>query len=179
MIPHRHRRQVSHDEDPVRVEVRAAVEPLGVGLLLGRDVGETPCFDRRTNTFAEAAWRKAARCCPDWCWTPPGLTISVYAKQLRWLTGEPRARRLRSARRNLYSACLRPSTTWGRGKSGAALTEASVLVPSQRDHSSLATPIPEASAYARVRHAYRNCVSAGHHRRCHLDAHPEEVTDHF
>ena len=53
---------------------------------------------------------------------------------------------------------LRPSTTWWRGKSGAALTEASVLVPSQRDHSSIATPIPEASAYARVRHAYRNWV---------------------
>ena len=41
MIPHRHRRQVSHDEDPVPVEVGAAVNPLGVGLLLGRDVGQT------------------------------------------------------------------------------------------------------------------------------------------
>ena len=40
MIPHVHRRQVSQDEDPVPVEVRAAVEPLSVGLLLGRDVGE-------------------------------------------------------------------------------------------------------------------------------------------
>jgi hypothetical protein len=40
MIPHLHRRQVSHDEDPVPVEVGAAVKPLGVGLLLGRDVGE-------------------------------------------------------------------------------------------------------------------------------------------
>ena len=41
MIPHSHRRQVSHDEDPVPVEVGAAVKPLGVGLLLGRDVGQT------------------------------------------------------------------------------------------------------------------------------------------
>ena len=41
MIPHGHRRQVSHDEDPVPVEVGAAVKPLGVGLLLGRDVGKT------------------------------------------------------------------------------------------------------------------------------------------
>jgi hypothetical protein len=41
MIPHRHRRQVSHDKDPVPVEVRAGVKPLGVGLLLGRDVGQT------------------------------------------------------------------------------------------------------------------------------------------
>src|SRR5216684_1757116 len=41
MIPHVHRRQVSHDEDPVPVEVGAAVKPLGGGLLLGRDVGET------------------------------------------------------------------------------------------------------------------------------------------
>ena len=41
MIPHGHRRQVSHDEDPVPVEGGAAVKPLGVGLLLGRDVGET------------------------------------------------------------------------------------------------------------------------------------------
>lgn len=40
MVPHRHRRQVSHDEEPVPVEVGAAVNPLGVGLLLGRDVGE-------------------------------------------------------------------------------------------------------------------------------------------
>ena len=38
MIPHRHRRQVSHHEDPVSVEVGAAVKPLGVGLLLGCDV---------------------------------------------------------------------------------------------------------------------------------------------
>jgi hypothetical protein len=41
MIPHFHRRQVSHDEDPVPVEVGAAVKPLGVGLLLGRNVGVT------------------------------------------------------------------------------------------------------------------------------------------
>ena len=40
MIPHRHRRQVSHDEDPVPVEVGTAVKPLGVGLLLGCDVGQ-------------------------------------------------------------------------------------------------------------------------------------------
>ena len=40
MIPHRHRRQVSHDEDPVPVEVGAAVKPLGVGLLLRCDVGQ-------------------------------------------------------------------------------------------------------------------------------------------
>jgi len=41
MIPHFHRRQVSHDEGIVRVEVGAAVKKLGVGLLLGRDVGVT------------------------------------------------------------------------------------------------------------------------------------------
>ena len=41
MIPHRHRRQVPHDRDPVPVEVGAAVKPLGVGLLLGRGVGQT------------------------------------------------------------------------------------------------------------------------------------------
>jgi hypothetical protein len=41
MIPHRHRCQVSHDEDPVPVEVGAGVKPLRVGLLLGRDVGQT------------------------------------------------------------------------------------------------------------------------------------------
>ena len=41
MVPHSHRRQVPHDEDPVPVEVGAAVKPLGVGLLLGRDVGQT------------------------------------------------------------------------------------------------------------------------------------------
>ena len=42
----------------------------------------------------------------------PGLVLDTtgpdhlrYAKQLRWLTGEPQVRRLRSARRNLYSAC--------------------------------------------------------------------------
>ena len=40
MIPHVDRRQVSHDKDPVPVEVGAAVKPLGVGLLLGRNVGE-------------------------------------------------------------------------------------------------------------------------------------------
>ena len=34
MFPHSHRRQVSHDKDPVSVEVGAAVKPLGVGLLL-------------------------------------------------------------------------------------------------------------------------------------------------
>ena len=41
MIPHRHRRQVSHDDDPVPVEVGAAIKPLGVGFLLGRDVRKT------------------------------------------------------------------------------------------------------------------------------------------
>jgi hypothetical protein len=41
MIPHRHGRQMSHNEDPIPVEVGAAVKPLGVGFLLGRDVGQT------------------------------------------------------------------------------------------------------------------------------------------
>ena len=41
MIPHRHRRKVSHDKDPVSFEVGATVKPLGVGFLLGRDVGQT------------------------------------------------------------------------------------------------------------------------------------------
>jgi len=48
MIPHFHRRQVSHDEDIVRGEVGVRevvgaqdVKLLGVGLLLGRDVGVT------------------------------------------------------------------------------------------------------------------------------------------
>ena len=35
MIPHRHRRKVSHDKDPVSFEVGATVKPLGVGFLLG------------------------------------------------------------------------------------------------------------------------------------------------
>jgi hypothetical protein len=48
MIPHRHRRQVSHDKAPVPVEVGAAVKPLGVGLLLRRDVRETVPDTRST-----------------------------------------------------------------------------------------------------------------------------------
>jgi hypothetical protein len=40
VISHRHRREVSHDKDPVPVEVGAAVKPLGVGLLLGCGVGQ-------------------------------------------------------------------------------------------------------------------------------------------
>ena len=32
---------MSHDEDPITLEVGASVNPLGVGFLLGRDVGQT------------------------------------------------------------------------------------------------------------------------------------------
>ena len=55
VIPHRYRGQMSHDEDPVPVEVRAAVKPLCVGLLLGRDVGET-VPDPRHRAADRAHW---------------------------------------------------------------------------------------------------------------------------
>jgi hypothetical protein len=66
MIPHRHRRQMSHDEDPVPVEVGTGVKPLGVGLLLGRDVGQTVPDPRhraanrahRPNTVQRLRWQR-------------------------------------------------------------------------------------------------------------------------
>ena len=55
----------------------------------------------------------AARCCPDWCWTPPGLTISVRK------TVEMADRRTASAavtfrEKEFVLGMLRQSTTRGR-----------------------------------------------------------------
>ena len=85
---------------------------IGGDVTLNASPQASPCFDRRTNTFAEAA-QKAARCCPDWCWTPPGLTISVRE------TVEMADRRTASAavtfrEKEFVLGMLRQSTTRGR-----------------------------------------------------------------